>query len=90
MTVAVLQGAVPQDQKWQADNVEPTRDLYTDLNQEALGAQLIVWPESALPQLVNEVPQYLGQLYSQAARAAPTSSWGSSAPTMATTTTTPS
>ena len=66
VTVAVLQGAIPQDQKWQADNVEPTRDLYTQLNSQALGAQLIVWPESALPQLANEVPQYLGQLYSQA------------------------
>jgi apolipoprotein N-acyltransferase len=66
VTVAVLQGAIPQDQKWQADNVEPTRDLYTNLDQQALGAQLIVWPESALPQLANEVPQYLGQLYSQA------------------------
>ena len=64
--VAVLQGAIPQDQKWQADNVEPTRDLYTKLNDEALGAQLIVWPESALPELANEVPQYLGQLYSRA------------------------
>jgi apolipoprotein N-acyltransferase len=66
VTVAVLQGAIPQDQKWQADNVDPTRDLYTNLDQQALGAQLIVWPESALPQLANEVPQYLGQLYSQA------------------------
>ena len=66
VTVAVLQGAIPQDQKWQADNVEPTRDLYTELDNQALGAQLIVWPESALPQLANEVPQYLGQLYSQA------------------------
>ena len=66
VTVAVLQGAIPQDQKWQAVNVEPTRDLYTKLNDEALGAQLIVWPESALPELANEVPQYLGQLYSRA------------------------
>jgi apolipoprotein N-acyltransferase len=66
VTVAVLQGAIPQDQKWQADNVDPTRDLYTGLNEQALGAQLIVWPESALPQLANEVPKYLGQLYSRA------------------------
>jgi apolipoprotein N-acyltransferase len=66
VTVAVLQGAIPQDLKWQADNVEPTRELYTGLNEQALGAQLIVWPESALPQLANEVPTYLGQLYSRA------------------------
>jgi apolipoprotein N-acyltransferase len=66
VSVAVLQGAIPQDLKWQEDNLEPTRELYTRLNEQALGAQLIVWPESALPQLANEVPQYLGQLYSRA------------------------
>jgi apolipoprotein N-acyltransferase len=66
VTVAILQGAIPQDLKWQADNVDPTRELYTALNEQALGAQLIVWPESALPQLANEVPEYLGQLYSRA------------------------
>ena len=66
VTVAILQGAIPQDLKWQADNVEPTRELYTRLNEQALGAQLIVWPEAALPQLANEVPQYLGELYSRA------------------------
>jgi apolipoprotein N-acyltransferase len=65
VSVAVLQGAIPQDQKWQADNIEPTRELYTKLNEQALGAQLIVWPESALPELANDVPQYLGQLYSR-------------------------
>jgi apolipoprotein N-acyltransferase len=66
VSVAILQGAIPQDLKWQADNVDPTRELYTRLNEQALGAQLIVWPESALPQLANEVPQYLGQIYSRA------------------------
>ena len=66
VTVAVLQGAIPQDLKWQADNVEPTRELYTRLNDQALGARLIVWPEAALPELANDIPQYLGQLYSQA------------------------
>jgi apolipoprotein N-acyltransferase len=66
VTVAILQGAIPQDLKWQEDNVEPTRELYTALNEQALGAQLIVWPEAALPQLANEIPGYLGQLYSRA------------------------
>jgi apolipoprotein N-acyltransferase len=66
LRVAIVQGAVPQDLKWQADNVVPTRELYARLNQQALGAQLIVWPEAALPQLANEIPQFLGQLYSSA------------------------
>ncbi len=66
ISVAILQGAVPQDLKWQADNVEPTRELYTQLNQQALGARLIIWPEAALPQLANEIAHYLGQEYSEA------------------------
>jgi apolipoprotein N-acyltransferase len=66
VSVAIVQGAVPQDLKWQADNVEPTRELYTKLNAQALGARLIIWPEAALPQLANEIPRYLGQLWSQA------------------------
>jgi apolipoprotein N-acyltransferase len=64
LSVAIVQGAVPENLKWQADNIEPTRELYTSLNQQALGARLIVWPEAALPQLANEIPQYLGQQYS--------------------------
>ncbi len=67
VSVAIVQGAVPQDLKWQADNEVPTRDLYARLTrQQALGAQLIVWPEAALPQLANEVPRFLGQMYSDA------------------------
>jgi apolipoprotein N-acyltransferase len=66
ISVAVLQGDVPEDLKWQADNVEPTRTLYTRLNEQVLGASLIVWPEAAIPQLANEVTAYLKQLYSRA------------------------
>ena len=39
LSVAVLQGAVPQDLKWQAANLAPTRELYARLMNEALGAQ---------------------------------------------------
>jgi apolipoprotein N-acyltransferase len=68
VTVAVVQGAIPQDEKWQAANVEPTRLLYAALTERALGARLIVWPEAALPQLINEppVPEFLGRLNSRA------------------------
>ncbi|HEX4024529.1 MAG TPA: apolipoprotein N-acyltransferase [Steroidobacteraceae bacterium] len=66
VSVAVLQGAIPQDLKWQAANAGPTRARYLQLENQALGARLIVWPEAALPQLANEVPQYLGDIYSRA------------------------
>src|SRR5262249_23604022 len=66
LSVAVLQGAVPQNLKWQLASAAPTRALYAGLQNEALGARLIVWPEAAVPQLANEIPQYLGEIYSRA------------------------
>jgi apolipoprotein N-acyltransferase len=60
--IAALQGAVPQDQKWQAKNLDETMARYSRLTADAWGAQLIVWPEAALPVLANEIPDYLRRL----------------------------
>jgi apolipoprotein N-acyltransferase len=60
--VAAVQGAVPQDQKWQSANRAATVERYTQLTQQAWGARLIVWPEAALPVLANELGEYLGAL----------------------------
>ena len=64
--VAVLQGAVPQDIKWLEDNRETTLRLYAKLTREALGEPLIVMPESALPDLANNLVPFIGRLYSEA------------------------
>jgi apolipoprotein N-acyltransferase len=53
---------VPQDQKWQAKNRDETMERYSQLTADAWGAQLIVWPESALPILASEIPDYLRRL----------------------------
>jgi apolipoprotein N-acyltransferase len=64
--VAAVQGAVSQDQKWQYDNRDATMDRYAKLTARAWGAQLIVWPESALPVLAGDIPEYLDDLRSEA------------------------
>jgi len=64
--VAVLQGAVPQDMKWLEDNLDATLELYARLTREAIGEPLIVMPESALPDLVNNLLPFLGNLYAEA------------------------
>jgi apolipoprotein N-acyltransferase len=51
--VAVIQGAIPQDQKWVAENLEVTITRYRDLTLRSLGVPLIVWPEAAIPDLAN-------------------------------------
>jgi apolipoprotein N-acyltransferase len=60
--VAVVQGAVSQDQKWLASNREATIARYSELTAQSWGARLIVWPESALPVLANDIQDYLGAL----------------------------
>ena len=60
--VAILQGAIPQDEKWQIENREPTMALYRRLNDQALGARLIVWPEAAIPAMANEIVPFLADI----------------------------
>ncbi len=62
--IAILQGAIPQDQKWLDENRDTTLELYRKLNTQALGARLILWPESAPPDLANNIASYLGNIWS--------------------------
>lgn len=62
LPIAAVQGAVSQDQKWQVSNRALTMKRYAALTAQAWGARLIVWPESAIPVLANEIPQYLHEL----------------------------
>lgn len=51
LTVALLQGNIPQDVKWDPAFQESTLSVYERLSREAgaAGARLVVWPESAAP-----------------------------------------
>ena len=66
--VAIVQGAVPQDLKWQDDHRDATLELYRRMTRSVLGTRLIVWPEAALPALAHEVGPYLAQLWEEAER----------------------
>jgi apolipoprotein N-acyltransferase len=66
--VALVQGAIPQDQKWLDKNRVTTLNLYRDLTRTVLGVPLIVWPESAPPDLANDLVDYLLDLYHDAER----------------------
>ena len=47
--VALVQGAVPQDEKWLPGSLQPTVDLYLTLTDQHLDADLVIWPEAAIP-----------------------------------------
>jgi apolipoprotein N-acyltransferase len=62
VAIAAVQGAVPQDQKWQVRNRELTMQRYLRLTDDAWGSRLIIWPEAALPALAPNIPDYLMNL----------------------------
>jgi apolipoprotein N-acyltransferase len=68
VSVAVIQGAIPQDEKWQESNRETTLRRYQQLTEEALASNpgLVVWPESAPADTANDLVPYIKNLYGEA------------------------
>ncbi len=64
--VAIVQGSIPEDQKWQQSNRDRTLELYRKLTLSVLGTPLIVWPEAAPPDLANNLTSYLLGIYKDA------------------------
>ena len=59
ISVALVQGAIRQEDKWLPEQLPLTANLYLDLTREALGDDLIVWPEAAIPELYENVRSYI-------------------------------
>jgi apolipoprotein N-acyltransferase len=66
VSVAVVQGAIPQDEKWLESNRATTLQLYRTLTERVLGSALIVWPESAPADVANDIVPYINSLYRDA------------------------
>jgi apolipoprotein N-acyltransferase len=66
LSVAVVQGATPQDEKWLSENLEEILENYRTLTRQAHGAELIVWPESTIPDLINYHIEYIREVYQEA------------------------
>lgn len=60
-TVAVVQGNIPQDEKWTPAAKQATLDIYQRLSRQGIEANeagLVVWPETALPFYPGNDPLY--------------------------------
>jgi apolipoprotein N-acyltransferase len=48
LNVALVQGAIPQEIKWQSDQDEKSYDIYMRLSEPFWSSDLIIWPETAI------------------------------------------
>lgn len=55
VSVAIVQGNVEQARKWEDDGVQHALDLYIGMSAQAEGADLLVWPETAIPAFYFEI-----------------------------------
>jgi apolipoprotein N-acyltransferase len=67
--VALVQGSISQDRKWLPQQRRPTMRLYEELTFAERDADLVVWPEVAVPAMRYQVDAWLDRLDERARRA---------------------
>jgi len=60
--VSVIQGNIAQKDKWRPHMKQPTKELYRELSLAQQDVDLIVWPETAVPDYLHRVTPYIQQL----------------------------
>ncbi len=60
--VALIQGAVPQAIKWKPDQRQPTLETYSQLSNPFWSADLIIWPETAIPSLYHQADDFIERI----------------------------
>jgi len=65
--VALVQGNIAQQLKWQPEQEWPTMLKYLDLTRKNYDAELVVWPESAIPAIEPLTGEYLDMVNQAAA-----------------------
>jgi apolipoprotein N-acyltransferase len=59
LRATVVQGNVEQSVKWNPNGLLPTLETYLELTRDNLDSDLIVWPETAVPDFLHQVEQVL-------------------------------
>lgn len=62
LSVAALQGNIAQSLKWDPAQIDAQLELYRDLTLGARRTDLIIWPETAVPVLLDSARGYLDRI----------------------------
>lgn len=60
--VTLVQGNIPQDLKWTYEQVLPTLDLYRNLSKDHWNSQIVIWPEAAIPIVLDDAMEYVHEM----------------------------
>jgi apolipoprotein N-acyltransferase len=66
ITASLLQGNISQDMKWLPELQGPTIELYQDMSRRNWNSDLIVWPETALPDFYHRAEDLIESFGEQA------------------------
>lgn len=68
--VGAIQGNIDQGAKWSSERAEEILDIYLDLSRRAIesGAEVVVWPETAVPGLIEFESESLARIQALACR----------------------
>jgi apolipoprotein N-acyltransferase len=58
----IVQGGISQDRKWLSEQFQPTLALYRDATVKHRDSDLVVWPEVAIPSVIDQVEEYIAVL----------------------------
>jgi len=65
LKVSLIQGNIPQSEKWRRESYAPTLQMYRQLTLENKDSDLIVWPETAVPGYKYRVASYFDDISKQ-------------------------
>ncbi len=59
LTVSLVQGNIPQQQKWLTELRGKTLQIYASMTRSEWGSDVVIWPESAIPMFQTQVLKYM-------------------------------
>lgn len=66
LSVSIVQGNIPQEEKWQLEWRDKTVDIYRQLSKTEWGRDLVIWPEAAVPMFYHEAIDALTEMQDNA------------------------
>ncbi len=68
ISVSIVQGNIPQDEKWQDTEQDAIIKIYRDLSRNEWGRDIVLWPEAAITKFYDDAAADLLDLDTQAAK----------------------